>query len=41
MAGAGNDFIVIDERAGKIRDKKKTATSLCDRKGSIGADGVL
>lgn len=42
MAAAGNDFIVIDNRR-KIFKKNiaQTAKRLCDRKRSIGGDGVL
>ncbi|HWP82058.1 MAG TPA: diaminopimelate epimerase [Bacteroidota bacterium] len=41
MNGAGNDFIVIDNRAGLIKDGSKTARRLCDRHFGIGADGLL
>lgn len=39
MAGAGNDFIVINARAGL--DYDKFARSVCARQNGIGADGVL
>ncbi len=39
MAGAGNDFLVI-EAAPKI-DYKKLAVKACDRTNGIGADGIL
>lgn len=39
MAGAGNDFIVID--APKNIDLKKLTVKACDRTNGIGADGVL
>ena len=43
MHGCGNDFILIDDRDGGIPDEKKgeIARALCQRKFSIGADGVL
>ncbi len=39
MAGAGNDFIVVDVRPGV--DCKKLAVKVCDRTNGIGADGLL
>jgi diaminopimelate epimerase len=41
MSGAGNDFIVIDNRDGKIRYANRLARRLCDRRWSIGADGLI
>lgn len=42
MSAAGNDFVVMDNRRKVLgRDLKKIAENLCDRKRSIGADGVL
>jgi diaminopimelate epimerase len=41
MAGAGNDFILADNRKGLIRGLPQTARKLCDRKHSIGADGLI
>jgi diaminopimelate epimerase len=41
MEGAGNDFILVDDRAGRIRDPKAAARRLCDRKFSVGADGLI
>ena len=41
MAGAGNDFIVIDARKLKIASAATLAKKLCDRKHSIGGDGLL
>ena len=41
MTGAGNDFIVIDDRKNKIASPKKLAKKLCDRRWSIGADGLI
>lgn len=41
MNGAGNDFIVIDNRNLKIDLSKETIAALCDRHRGIGADGLL
>lgn len=42
MMAAGNDFIVIDNRTGKVKGQApKLAQRLCDRKNGIGADGLL
>ncbi len=42
IAAAGNDFIVIDNRARSVKKGlAKAAKHLCDRKHSIGADGLI
>jgi diaminopimelate epimerase len=41
MTGAGNDFVVIDNRKNLITDKVTLARKLCDRHWGIGADGLL
>lgn len=42
MAGAGNDFIVVDNRAKALKKPgAETARRLCDRKYSIGGDGLI
>ena len=43
MSGSGNDFIIIDNRMLVIDDSKKVdfVKRVCDRKMSIGADGVI
>jgi diaminopimelate epimerase len=41
MNGAGNDFVVIDNRNGVLKLSGKQITLLCDRHRGIGADGVL
>jgi len=42
MTGAGNDFIVIDDRANAIGDDaRELARELCRRRVSVGADGLI
>jgi len=41
MTGAGNDFVVIDNRSKRIKTASKVAKLLCDRRWGIGADGLL
>ncbi len=43
MHGLGNDYVVVDNRDGKIGDKQtaRLAETLCERRFSIGADGLL
>ncbi|PYK36842.1 MAG: diaminopimelate epimerase [Verrucomicrobia bacterium] len=41
MNGAGNDFVLIDNRAGEIHLNRSQIAHLCDRHRGIGADGVL
>jgi diaminopimelate epimerase len=43
MHGLGNDYIVIDNRDGKIDNVKAAdlAKTLCERRFSVGADGLL
>ncbi|WP_083750158.1 diaminopimelate epimerase [Rhodohalobacter halophilus] len=43
MQGAGNDFILIDNRTLKLSDDElsKIAPALCDRKFGIGSDGLI
>jgi diaminopimelate epimerase len=43
MHGLGNDYVVIDNRDGKIDEKMLSglARKLCERRFSIGADGLL
>ena len=41
MNGAGNDFILIDNRAGEIDLDRSQIAHLCNRHRGIGADGVL
>ncbi|HZR17792.1 MAG TPA: diaminopimelate epimerase [Verrucomicrobiae bacterium] len=41
MNGAGNDFILIDNRAQFIRLSREQIVKLCDRHRGVGADGVI
>jgi diaminopimelate epimerase len=41
MNGAGNDFILMDNRAGDIHLERSEIARLCDRHRGIGADGIL
>jgi diaminopimelate epimerase len=41
MSGAGNDFIVLDNRALRFRLTPQQVALLCDRHRGIGADGIL
>lgn len=41
MSGAGNDFVVVDNRSNLVTDHSGFARRVCDRRWGIGADGVL
>jgi diaminopimelate epimerase len=41
MNGAGNDFVVVDNRAQTIQLTSKQVVKLCDRHRGVGADGVM
>ena len=41
MSGAGNDFVVVDNRNDIIEDRIKFAVASCNRRLGIGADGLL
>ena len=41
MNGAGNDFILIDNRTGHVDLDRTQIARLCDRHRGIGADGIL
>lgn len=41
MAGGGNDFVVIDNRGGRITDPVALARRICTRALSVGADGLV
>jgi diaminopimelate epimerase len=41
MNGAGNDFVLLDNRAGNVRLERDQIARICDRHRGVGADGVL
>ncbi len=41
MQGSGNDFIIVDNRSGIIKDRENFSKRVCSRKKGIGADGLL
>src|SRR3954462_1725135 len=41
MNGAGNDFVMIDNRSGDVQLKPEQIAHICDRHGGVGADGIL
>jgi diaminopimelate epimerase len=41
MNGAGNDFVMIDNRAGDVRLQPEQIVRICDRHHGVGADGIL
>ena len=41
MNGAGNDFVLVDNRAQTIRLTREQVVRLCDRHRGVGADGVM
>jgi diaminopimelate epimerase len=41
MSGAGNDFVVIDNRNGRITDASDLTKRICTRRVSVGADGLI
>ncbi len=41
MHGLGNDYVVIDDRDQKITDATTFAKKVCERRFSVGADGLL
>jgi diaminopimelate epimerase len=42
MSGAGNDFVVVDNRAGIVPEPASTlAARICARRAAVGADGLL
>jgi len=41
MSGAGNDFVVIDNQSGLVKNGAELAQKLCDRRWGVGADGLL
>ena len=41
MNGAGNDFVVVDNRQGQLALSREQIARLCDRHRGVGADGLL
>ena len=41
MNGAGNDFVMLDNRAGELQLARDQIAHICDRHRGVGADGVL
>src|SRR5438128_11669368 len=41
MAGGGNDFVIIDNRDGRIRDAAELTRRICTAHLSVGADGLI
>lgn len=41
MAGGGNDFVVIDNRAGRVSDAGELTRRICTPHLSVGADGLI
>jgi diaminopimelate epimerase len=41
MNGAGNDFIMIDNRSGGLEAVPERIREMCDRRRGVGADGVI
>jgi len=41
MVASGNDFVVIESHKSKVASHKSLAKKICDRKYSVGADGIL
>lgn len=41
MHGTFNDFVILDDRANAIAGFEDLARALCDRRGGIGADGLI
>jgi diaminopimelate epimerase len=41
MNGAGNDFVMLDNRGGELRLASEQIAKICDRHRGVGADGVL
>jgi len=41
MAGAGNDFVVIDNRTARVADASELTRRICTRRLSVGADGLI
>lgn len=41
MNGAGNDFVMVDNRTGEVQLSAEQIAKICDRHRGVGADGIL
>ncbi len=41
MNGAGNDFVLLEDRAGKMKLDRRQIARICDRHAGVGADGLI
>src|ERR1700745_3747562 len=41
MNGAGNDFVLLDNRRGELQLTREQISRICDRHRGVGADGIL
>src|SRR5579863_9273947 len=41
MDGAGNDFVIIDNRAQKVKLDRAQVARICHRQRGVGADGLM
>lgn len=41
MNGAGNDFVLVDNRAGDVELSREQIARVCDRQRGVGADGLM
>jgi diaminopimelate epimerase len=41
MAGGGNDFVIIDNRNGRVREAEELTRRICTAHLSVGADGLI
>ena len=41
LAGGGNDFVVIDNRSGRVTEAEELARRICTRALSVGGDGII
>src|ERR1700722_8064298 len=41
MDGAGNDFVIIDNRTRKVKLDRDQVARICDRHRGVGADGLM
>lgn len=41
ITGSGNDFVIVNNLAGRIPNRKKLAVAMCRQKYGVGADGLL